>query len=111
MTYQKPRFGHAIHKAVYRPHKAEVNHLAKRSSSGCSTGGFYKSPTANQTVSTSNPVNVAWDNTCLDPAPKLVDIYLYAPGHNASLIQAFNGADYAHGSMDVGYTSTLETER
>lgn len=75
--------------------------MAKRSSSDCSSGGFYKSPTANQTVSTSNPVNVAWDNSCLDPAPKLVDIYLYAPGHNASLIQAFNGADYAHGSMDM----------
>jgi len=73
--------------------------LVKRSD--CSTGGFYKSPTANQTVSTSHPVNVAWDNTCLQPAPKQVDIYLYAPGHNTSLIQAFNGADYAHGSMDM----------
>ncbi len=99
MAFHNARFGHAVHRPANHARKAEVHHVVKRSD--CSTGGFYKSPTANQTVSTSKPVNVAWDNTCLNPAPKLVDIYLYAPGHNASLIQAFNGADYAHGSMGV----------
>ncbi|KAF8335304.1 uncharacterized protein EI90DRAFT_3047863 [Cantharellus anzutake] len=94
------RFGHPVHKVGGgHARKAETGHLDKRSN--CAGGGFYKNPTTNQTVSTSSPVNVAWDNSCLSPSPKLVDLYLYAPGLNDSLIQAFNGADYAHGSMEM----------
>lgn len=80
---------------------------AKRHSSGkavkradCSTG-IVTSPTAGQVVSTTGPTTFTWDTTCISKPPKYIDLYLFAPGNSKSLIQAFDSAEYAHGSFEV----------
>jgi hypothetical protein len=86
-----------------RPHrsKGSGSKFATRAPSACASGGFYLSPTVGQTVNTTHPTLISWNPTCLDPAPQYVDIYLYAPAKNDTLIQAYNGADYKHGSMEA----------
>ena len=37
----------------------------------------------------------------MNPAPQYVDLYLYAPSKNNSMIQAFGQADFTHGSLQV----------
>lgn len=59
-------------------------------------------------MDSAKPVTISWDNQCLSPAPKYVDIYLYAPSNNDSMIQAFDSADYSKGSMSVRLGSSLD---
>lgn len=40
---------------------------------------MYISPVAGATVSSSNPLNITWNPTCVDPTNNKVDIYMYAP--------------------------------
>ena len=82
-------------------HRLHLCHeqLAKRS--GCSGTSFYTAPTQGQTINSAKPVDFSWDTKCLSPAPQYVDLYLYAPTKNSSMIQAFSQADYAHGSLQV----------
>lgn len=68
--------------------------------SACSTGGFYKSPTASQVIPYTTPVNIAWDTTCLNCSS--VDIFLYAPS-SGSRIHAFQDVDYSAGSYETTF--------
>ncbi|KAA1473199.1 hypothetical protein DENSPDRAFT_859800 [Dentipellis sp. KUC8613] len=77
------------------------NRNLKRDS--CSTGGFYKSPTAGQSLDSSSPINIAWDTSCL-PNAKDVDIYLYAPGAQQPLLHTWRSVFYSKGS----YSDTLQ---
>lgn len=67
----------------------------------CASGGFYTAPTAGQSFDSAKTVTFSWNNQCLSPAPKYVDIYLYAPLKNDSMIQAFSSASYSKGHTDV----------
>lgn len=68
----------------------------------CTSGGFYQNPTAGQTVSSSDPLTISWDTTCM--TTKEVDIYLYAPGSDTSRIFRWEKVDFAPGS----YQTTLK---
>ncbi|KAI0086026.1 hypothetical protein BDY19DRAFT_895468 [Irpex rosettiformis] len=87
---KKVRLGHA----VPQQHK-------KRGDS-CASGGFYLNPTAGQTVSSSDAFAISWNTTCM--STKAVDIYLYAPGAEKSLIYRWETVDFASGS----YQTTLK---
>ena len=50
---------------------------------GCQTA-LYKAPSIGQSVDLMQPIEFAWDSSCIDH--KLVDIYLYAPGANNARI-------------------------
>lgn len=65
----------------------------------CATGGFYKSPTAGQTISSSTPLNITWDPTCL--STNAVDIYLYAPGAANPRIHLWETVDFSTGSYQT----------
>lgn len=69
----------------------------------CTGTNFYTGPTAGQSVDSANKVTFSWNNKCLSPAPEYIDLYLYAPSKNdsASMIQAFDSAKYAEGSIQV----------
>lgn len=73
----------------------------KRSS--CATGGFYISPSQGQTVSSSSPFNITWDNSCLSDT-QAVDIYLIAPSLSSSRIHEWQNVNYALGT----YQTNLE---
>ncbi|KDQ51751.1 hypothetical protein JAAARDRAFT_62289 [Jaapia argillacea MUCL 33604] len=77
-------------------------HQTKRDDSTCATGGFYKSPTAGQSVNSTLPFNITWDTTCLSTTA--VDIYLYQPGAAQSRIHLWETVDYSLGS----YQTTLK---
>lgn len=68
----------------------------------CKTGGFYKSPAANQSVQASTPLNITWDPTCLSTTA--VDIYLYAPGAANPRIHLWETVDFAAGSYETQLT-------
>jgi hypothetical protein len=63
--------------------------------SACSTGGFYKSPTASQTIAYTSSVTISWDTTCLNSSE--VDIFLYAPA-TATRVHAWQGVQFSTGS-------------
>ncbi|KAJ3524482.1 hypothetical protein NM688_g8551 [Phlebia brevispora] len=71
----------------------------KRADSSCSTGGFYKSPSVGQTISSSDALNITWDTTCM--STDAVDIYLYAPGASKSLIHLWETVAFAPGSYQT----------
>ncbi|KII84928.1 hypothetical protein PLICRDRAFT_117403 [Plicaturopsis crispa FD-325 SS-3] len=83
-------------------HAGALNHKKRAANSDCATGGFYKTPTNGQTLDSSNPVNITWDNTCL--TTDSVDIYLYAPGQAQSRIHMWSGVPFAAGA----YSTTFE---
>ena len=64
----------------------------------CSTGGFYKSPTASQSIAYTTPVNISWDTTCLITSD--VDIFLYAPS-TGMRVHAWQGVDFSTGSYQT----------
>lgn len=68
----------------------------------CSTGGFYKSPTASQSFPYTTPINIAWDTTCLSTS--YADIYLFAPSASTSRVHAWHNVYYPSGS----YQTTFE---
>ena len=70
--------------------------------SACQTGGFYTNPTKGQSISATSPLNISWDTTCLSTST--VDIYLYAPSSQTSLIHLWEKVGYAAGH----YTATLQ---
>lgn len=85
-------------------HEQRDGSLSKRSD--CSGNSFYTAPTQGQTLSSAKPVTFSWDIKCLNPAPQYIDIYLYAPTKNDSMIQAFGQADYAPGTLQVHFPQT-----
>lgn len=100
------RMGHAVphHHATKRDSKSFQLHSSVQNPyhcPGCSTGGFYKSPSAGQSIPAGTPFNITWDTSCLDT--KAVDIYLYAPaGHNPR-IHLWENVNFGLGS----YQTTL----
>lgn len=68
----------------------------------CATGGFYKSPTSGQTISSSDALNITWDPTCMSTTA--VDIYLLAPSASNSRLHLWETVDFAPGS----YQTTLK---
>ena len=67
----------------------------------CSTGGFYKSPTASQSIPYSTPINITWDASCLTTS--YVDIYLYAPGALNSRIHIWHNVYFPAGSYRTNF--------
>jgi hypothetical protein len=92
MGFENIRVGHA----------GSPNHLHKRASDSCSTGGFYKNPINAQQVDSSTPLNITWDTTCLTSTA--VDIYLYAPGASETRLHVWETVNYLLGS----YSTTLQ---
>ncbi|KAM5545773.1 hypothetical protein V8D89_000811 [Ganoderma adspersum] len=88
--FKTVRLGHAVGAHQHR----------KRD--GCTTGGFYKTPTKGQTVDASQPVAISWDTSCLNTTA--IDIYLYAPGAARPVIHEWENVDYKTGN----YSATLK---
>ena len=65
----------------------------------CSSGGFYKSPTAGQNIQTETQFNITWDPTCLNTTA--VDIYLYAPTAANPRVHLWETVDFAAGSYET----------
>ncbi|KAI0703474.1 hypothetical protein BC835DRAFT_1262903 [Cytidiella melzeri] len=84
--FKKIHLGHAV-----------AQHHKKRGA--CASGGFYTSPTAAQTVSSSDPLTISWDTTCM--STKAVDIYLYAPGAGNPRIHLWETVDFASGTYQT----------
>ncbi|KAF8264564.1 hypothetical protein EI94DRAFT_1738165 [Lactarius quietus] len=86
------------------PHKIGRSHGSlkpqRRADSSCATGGFYKSPTASQSIAYTTSVNMTWDTTCLNATD--VDIFLYCPA-TASRVHAWQGVTYSTGSYAASY--------
>ncbi|KAF9652542.1 hypothetical protein BDM02DRAFT_3074580, partial [Thelephora ganbajun] len=69
----------------------------------CKTGGFYKTPTMNQNITTGEKFDIEWDSTCLNA--NAVDIYLYMPGADNTRIHMWQNVNFALGK----YTGTLHS--
>jgi hypothetical protein len=80
-------------------HPGAPNHIHKRASASCTTGGFYKSPTNAQQVDSSTPLNITWDTSCLNSTA--VDIYLYAPGAPAPRLHVWETVNYLQGTYQA----------
>ena len=65
----------------------------------CSTGGFYKNPTAGQSISATSPLNITWDTSCMTTTA--VDIYLYDPNAATPRIHMWETVDYAAGYYEA----------
>ncbi|KAF6751890.1 hypothetical protein DFP72DRAFT_815917 [Ephemerocybe angulata] len=65
----------------------------------CLTGGFYKHPTTGSTISSSSPLLITWDPTCLS-SPS-IDIYLYAPGLSPPRIHLWQALALSRGSYEA----------
>ncbi|KAI0338801.1 hypothetical protein BDW22DRAFT_1337400 [Trametopsis cervina] len=89
--FKKIRLGHGV-----------ASHHHQKRDGSCTSGGFYKSPTTGQVVSSSDPVNITWDTSCM--STKAVDIYLYAPGTDTPRIHLWETVDFASG----GYQATFK---
>src|SRR5258706_8384025 len=57
----------------------------------------------------SSSVKVAWDTSCLNPAPERVDLYLLSPEKAANLgqVTVWSNVPYSLGQFDVQLDSTL----
>ncbi|KIJ25548.1 hypothetical protein M422DRAFT_273483 [Sphaerobolus stellatus SS14] len=87
---------------------SKVSHnarFAKRqpaaSSSGCTSGAFYKSPKKGDTIDTSQPLKIEWDTSLNCFSSQGVDIYLYAPYTSKGLLHAWGGVSYSAGSFET----------
>ncbi|KAJ6632069.1 hypothetical protein B0H10DRAFT_1975910 [Mycena sp. CBHHK59/15] len=71
----------------------------------CAMGAFYTAPTLGSSYDALNPLAITWQPSlaCLQPAPTLVDIYLYAPGTASSRLHLWQNVPYAPGN----YSATL----
>ncbi|EIN06503.1 hypothetical protein PUNSTDRAFT_53946 [Punctularia strigosozonata HHB-11173 SS5] len=74
---------------------------SKRASSSCATGGFYKSPSSGQSISSKDTLDITWDTSCLNVTKDAVDIYLYAPGLDSSRIHEWEAVPYSQGSYST----------
>jgi hypothetical protein len=111
--YHKARVGYAgaSHKVIHKRADAGMwlNHLVLHVVSypctlACSTGGFYKSPTSGQSISSGTNLNISWDTTCL--TTNAVDIYLYAPGAENTCLHIWQNVNYALGSYTPPFSSS-----
>ncbi|KAF6754639.1 hypothetical protein DFP72DRAFT_1068217 [Ephemerocybe angulata] len=78
---------------------SELALAARAVSPDCLTGGFYKSPTTGSTISSSTPLLITWDPTCLT-SPS-IDIYLYAPGLSPPRIHLWQALALSRGSYEA----------
>lgn len=65
----------------------------------CFTGGFYKAPANGATVDSLQPLDLEWDNTCLDTAN--VDIYVLAPGSHLITPHIWNNIPFSPGKYTL----------
>jgi hypothetical protein len=90
------RLGHAA--AGFRSSKhSKTANLKREPSSDCSTGGFYKTPAANEVLNSNYPVNITWDTSCLDTSK--ADLYLLAPTSTVPRIHLWQNLDFTTGSF------------
>lgn len=80
---------------------AHVRTPQKRANASCSTGGFYKSPTASQSLPYSTPIDITWDTSCL--TTNYVDIYLYAPGASTPRTHIWHNVYFPAGSYQTTF--------
>ncbi|KAF8587137.1 hypothetical protein K439DRAFT_860402 [Ramaria rubella] len=84
---------------------SHARHFSKRQSAalnaGCSNGAFYKSPKQGDAIDTSQPINIAWDTSLDCFSSQGVDIYLYAPYAEKSMIHAWGAVSYSAGSFQT----------
>ncbi|KAL6306619.1 hypothetical protein BKA93DRAFT_149947 [Sparassis latifolia] len=80
-------------------HVVAPAHAHRKRSAPCSSGGFYKTPTAGQVIPYTTPLNISWDTSCM--TSNTVDIYLYAPGSALPRIHEWANVDFAYGSYNV----------
>lgn len=112
MTFELPnrRIAHVYHgKRAANPSKS--NHFSSGPSEShltadsiaCKTGGFYRSPTMNQNITTGQKFDIEWDPTCLNA--NAVDIYLYMPDADNSRVHMWQNVNFGTGS----YPATLHS--
>jgi hypothetical protein len=65
----------------------------------CSTGGFYKSPTASQSFNYTTPINITWDTSCLNATN--LDIYLYVVGATPTHVHSWQSVYSSPGSYQT----------
>lgn len=63
----------------------------------CSSGGFYKTPTARETLDSDQPVTLTWDTSCLDTTK--ADLYLLAPFTATPRIHLWQNIDFTAGTF------------
>ncbi|KAF5350063.1 hypothetical protein D9756_009291 [Leucocoprinus leucothites] len=80
-------------------HHARHSRRATTPNASCKTGGFYQAPTNQQSVDSLQPLEIKWDNTCLDT--QKADIYLYAPSATRSRVAIWQNVDFTNGSATV----------
>ena len=86
---------------------------ANRRRTACQNGAFYKSPAHGDKIdmggASSSSVKIAWDTSCLNPAPEQIDIYLLSPEKAANLgqVTVWSNVPYSLGQFDVQLDSTL----
>ena len=68
-------------------------------SQACKTGGFYQAPSNQETVDSLQPLEIKWDNSCLDTAK--ADIYLYAPSAPRSRLAVWENVDFTTSFVSV----------
>ena len=88
------------HVCFFSPHPM-VLFSPTPSFSACGTGGFYKSPTASQSLPYSTPIDITWDASCLTTS--YVDIYLYAPGASSPRIHIWHNVYFPAGSYQTTF--------
>lgn len=70
----------------------------------CSTGGFYKSPSAGQTIQSGQFLNISWDTSCL--TTDAIDIYLYNTAASSPRVHMWDNVNFGLGS----YQTTLRAQ-
>ncbi|KAI0031301.1 hypothetical protein K488DRAFT_79136 [Vararia minispora EC-137] len=70
-----------------------------REAIACTTGGFYQSPTAGQTIDYQQAFNISWDTSCMSASE--VDIYLYSPSSSQSIIHLWENVYFKSGSYQT----------
>ena len=107
MPHSSPRLGRAF---VHTPQKRandcnyffSPDHTSPFTNAfflACSTGGFYKSPTASQSFPYNTTIDIAWDTSCL--STDYADIYLFAPSASTSRVHVWHNVYYSSGSYQT----------
>ncbi|KAG8905004.1 hypothetical protein FRB99_000877 [Tulasnella sp. 403] len=86
-----------VQRARLAMHKKRATATVKRD--GCAT--LYLAPTAGAQVDSSKPMTISWDNSCFQPAPSTVDIYMTAPSSTNPQIYTWYNVDYHAGTLNV----------
>jgi len=88
---------HVVHALKNR--QSQNTKRATTPNASCYTGGFYKSPSNGATVDSLQPLDITWDNTCLDTAN--ADIYVLAPGSRTLSPHVWNDIPFAAGKYTL----------